>query len=239
MGAAKPGSTFQPQGGVPPQGGKGGVQSPKPTLAPAQGASMPAQGGKGGVQQPGQPPYMPIGLPPAQVPAQGGKAQNPDGTYTGNLGIPPQGGKSQADIDRFNADMAAKRANGGVGLSNMVYGGGGQQPAPVMPAQPQRDLGYGNPPPRVPAQGNKGPITLPPGVEGFPAPQVPPQVQQPGQAVSDQLKALYAAQAGLNASRPQVQQPAPSMPRPVSQVMPRQPTPKPAPLGLAGLRGRR
>jgi hypothetical protein len=42
---------------------------------------------------------------------------------------------------------------------------------------------------------------------------------------------------------PQVQQPAPVMPRPVSQVMPRQPTPKPAPQGLAQiqqmLRGRR
>ena len=42
---------------------------------------------------------------------------------------------------------------------------------------------------------------------------------------------------------PRLQQPAPVMPRPVPQVMPRQPTPRPVPQvmprGLAGLRGRR
>ena len=52
------------QGGVPPQGGKGGVYQPMP------GSTVPPQGGKGGAQQPGQPPYLPTGLPPAQPPIQ-------------------------------------------------------------------------------------------------------------------------------------------------------------------------
>jgi hypothetical protein len=251
-GAAKPGST------LPPQGGKGGVQSPRPTLAPpGQGSTLPPQGGKGGVQ-PGQVPprtlggYSPADIDrlmanqvpaqvqqpaPGQVPAQGGKAQNPDGTRTGTLPgyaqpyvnsmlnqpqVPAQGGKAPLTPEQHAAISAnADPARGlGLNLGDMLYGGGGQQPqvqpqvqqpAPVMPAQPQRDLGYGIPPPRpqvFPAQPQRD--------LGYGIPPPRPQV--------------FPAQ-------PQV------MPRPVPQVMPRQPTPKPAPQvmprGLAGLRGRR
>jgi hypothetical protein len=44
----------------------------------AQSSGVPAQGGKGGVQQPQV-------QQPAQVPAQGGKTPNANGTYTGQL----------------------------------------------------------------------------------------------------------------------------------------------------------
>jgi hypothetical protein len=229
MGAAKPGSTFRPT--VPPQGGKGG------------GRPMPPQGGKGTVQQPGQPqvpmaggkapgvvqpgqsPYTPIGLPPSQVPAQGGKGNMPlpadyqsrygnygfdsglqnylDQQYVGSTRDAGVGYQYDPSTQTFTGGTMAGQYNP-IPLSVMQQAAAGnrdvlnpyfqskfpQQPAPVMPAQPQRDLGYGIPPPR---------------------PQVFP-------------------------AQPQV------MPRPVPQVMPRQPTPKPAPQvmprGLAGLRRR-
>jgi len=151
-GAAKPGST------LPPQGGKGGVQSPRPTLAPAQGASMPAQGGKA---QPSN--TLPAPGQAATVPAQGkGAPSNVPGyaqPYIGALPpqvqqpapgqLPPQGGKSQAQIDQMNADIAARQANNGVGISKMFYAaGGGQQPTTTDFGQPQ-----------VPAQGGKAPLT--------------------------------------------------------------------------------
>ena len=227
--APRPGSTLPPQGGkgggrqptVPAQGGKGTVQQPDQPQVPMAGGKAP------GVVQPGQSPYTPIGLPPSQVPAQGGKAPIPMGGMLGGGNpmqpqVPAQGGKAPLtqeqisalapNIDpirptpqvqqpapgiRFPSDFTPP-APGQTYINPNINPAGFtgtlpprlQQPAPVMPAQPQRDLGYGIPPPR-----------------------------------------------------PQVQQPAPVMPRPVPQVMPRQPTPKPAPQvmprGLAGLRGRR
>lgn len=194
---------------MPAQGGK--AQPTKPTLAPAQGSTLPPQGGKA---QPTN--TLPAPGQAGTVPPQGGKAQNPDGTYTGNLGIPPQGGKSQAEIDKFNADMNARKmgqlptptSQFGLGLGDMLYGGGGQQPTTTTPSNLP---GYAQP--LVPAQGGKSG-----GPGGSP----------------EQLAAL---QAQLDASRPvpQVQQPAPVMPAPQVQ----QPAPAPiAGLGLAALRNK-
>jgi hypothetical protein len=294
MGAPKQGST------LPPQGGKGGVQQP---VRP----QVPAQGGKGGVQQPVQPqsPYtpigaqggkgnmplppgvqMPIGLPPSQVPAQGGfpqrdlgygnppprptvpaqggKAQNPDGTYTGNLGIPPQGGKgtSRQDYDRMMAQVSFAAGTTPPTYEEFVQNRLNPKPMPqVMPQKPG-----------VPAQGGKAPLT-PEQIAAI-APNIDPvrpmpQVQQPAPLGLNLGNMLY----GGGGQQPQVMpqkpgtpapglngvpgnqnpryfgpgKPAPSpaqvMPRPMPQVMPRQPTPKPAPQGLAQiqqmLRGRR
>jgi hypothetical protein len=145
-GAAKP--------GTPAVGGKGAAQPSRPTLAPAQGASIPAQGGKtvgpqntlqpgsqifGGTVTPNTigPNGLPVGgtMPAgytSPIPAQGGKAQNPDGTRTGTLPgyaqpyvndlfsqqaqvqqrapgqVPAQGGKgtSQQDYDRMMAQSS-------------------------------------------------------------------------------------------------------------------------------------
>jgi hypothetical protein len=226
---------------MPPQGGKGTVQQPVQPQVPMAGGKAP------GVVQPGQSPYTPIGLPPSQVPAQGGKAPVPMGGFMGGPGqvqqpgqVPAQGGKGnmplpadyqsrygnygfdsglQNYLDQqyvgstrdagvgYQYDPSTQTFTGGtmagqynpIPLSVMQQAAAGnrdvlnpyfQSKFPQQPA-PQRDLGYGIPPPR---------------------PQVFP-------------------------ARPQV------MPRPVPQVMPRQPTPKPAPQvmprGLAGLRGRR
>lgn len=96
---------------TPAQGGKGVAQTVKPgiTNTPTQPQSpytpIGAQGGKGGVQQPGQPPYMPTGLPPAQVqPAMQPSAFNGPMGVRGNdqppmpvmptQQVPAQGGKA-------------------------------------------------------------------------------------------------------------------------------------------------
>ncbi len=88
--APRPGSTLPPQGGkgggrpMPPQGGKGTVQQPGQPQVPMAGGKAP------GVVQPGQSPYTPIGYPPSQVPAQGGKAPVPMGGMLGGGGNPMQ-----------------------------------------------------------------------------------------------------------------------------------------------------
>jgi hypothetical protein len=249
---------------------------------------------------------------PGQVPAQGGKAQNPDGTYTGTLPgyaqpyvnsmmdqpqvqqrapgqVPAQGGKgtSQQDYDRMMAqssfsgapptyeEFVQNRLNPkpmpqvmpqkpgvpsqlGLNLGSMLYGGGGQQLAPGQVAPTQAEIDRLRPMLTTPMA--QTPSNLPsyaqpayndlmaqkladrPEIQAAYAPQaLPPQVQQSGQAGADQLRALYAAQAGLNASRPQVQQPAPVMPRPAMPRLTRPTMPRPSSIGagLAALRGRR
>jgi hypothetical protein len=143
---------------------------------------------------------MPTGLPPAQV--------------------PPQGGKSQAQIDQINADMAAKRtgqpqvpAQGGKApLTPEQQAALGPYVSParpqVMPMSPQRDLGYGNQlPPEVQAQIN--------------ATRNNPQVSPPQGGFP---------QRDLGYGNPPPR-PAPVMPRPAPVI------PQPVPgLGLAGLR---
>jgi hypothetical protein len=262
--APRPGSTLPPQGGkgggrqptVPAQGGKGTVQQPGQPQVPMAGGKAP------GVVQPGQSPYTPIGLPPSQVPAQGGKAPIPMGGMLGGGNpmqpqVPAQGGKAPLtqeqisalapNIDpvrpmplvqqpapgiRFPSDFTPP-APGQTYINPNINPAGFtgtlpprlQQPAPVMPAQPQRDLGYGNQlPPEVQAQIN--------------ATRNNPQVSPP-QGGFPQRDLGY----GIPPPRPQVIPQPQVMPRPVPQVMPRQPTPKPAPQGLAQiqqmLRGRR
>lgn len=232
--------------GTPAVGGKGAAQPSRPTLAPAQGASMPAQGGKAQptntLPAPGQTstvppqgkgapsnlpdyakPYMPTGLPPAQV--------------------PPQGGKSQAQIDQINADMAAKRT--GQPLVPAQGGkGGGQGANPEQLAALQAALDASRLPPTT---------TTPSNLPGY-APSIGQdlamaQVQQPlGLAGRPEIQAAYAPQTITSADQLRAayaNQPAPVMPRPAPQVMPMQPTPKPAPvpapipgLGLAALRNK-
>ncbi len=168
MGAVKPGQTIQGKG-------TGTVQPSTPTLAPTgQGSTLPPQGGKGGPAGPMTPEKQAsfdqisamlarqpqVQQPaPGQVPAQGGKAQNPDGTRTGTLPgyiqpyvnsmlnqpqVPAQGGKAPLTPEQHAAISAnADPARGlGLNLGDMLYGGGGQQPqvqpqvqqpAPVMP----------------------------------------------------------------------------------------------------------
>jgi len=235
MGAAKPGSTFQPT--VPPQGGKGGGRQP---VQP----QVPAQGGKGGIQQPVQPqsPYtpigaqggkgnmslppgvqMPIGLPPSQVPAQGGKAPVPMGGMLGGGGnpmqpqVPAQGGKAPLTQEQISA------------LAPNI------DPIRPMPLVQQPAPGIRFPSdftPPAPGQTYINPNINPAGFTGT----LPPRLQQP----APQRDLGY----GIPPPRPQVFPAQPQvMPRPVPQVMPRQPTPKPAPQGLAQiqqmLRGRR
>ena len=180
FGAAKPGST------LPPQGGKGGVQPQTPTgyygpirpsmNQPAQvppqggkfpGSSLPPQGGKSQADQDrftaqiiasqNQPPYRPVGNPiqptmqQPQVPPQGGK-------FPGSS-LPPQGGKSQADQDRFTAQIIASQnqpaQGGGLGMGGVA----GKGNAPVQPTVPPQGGKFpGNPiqptiqQPQVPAQ---------------------------------------------------------------------------------------
>jgi translation initiation factor IF-2 len=217
MGAAKPGST------LPPQGGKSGVQQP---IQP----QVPMAGGKAaGAVQPGQPPYLPTGLPPSQpvYPTVGSRL--PDGTLVTQQGV------DQAKI--MNAGKGNAPVQPTVPAQGGKFPGNPMQPTmpqpQVSPPQggfPQRDLGYGNQlPPEVQAQIN--------------ATRSNPQVS-PFQGGFPQRDLGYGNQLpqGMPRPVPQVQQPAPVMPRPVPQVMPRQPTPKPAPQvmprGLAGLRRR-
>jgi hypothetical protein len=238
----------QQPGQVPPQGGKAppppGVQMPI-GLPPSQpgfpqrdfgyGNQLPPQGGKGGapsnVPNYAQP-YVNALTPqvqqlaPGQVPAQGGK------------------GTSQQDYDRFLA--TSKPVAGGSLPSYEQFVQNRLNQPQVMPQKPDIDsyagtkyAGTGGPgapmQPQVPPQGGKAPLTpeqqaaLGPYINNRPMPQVsPPQggfPQQPyfGNTGGPLVKPMpFPAQ-------PQV------MPRPVPQVMPRQPTPKPAPQGLAGL----
>ena len=181
FGAAKPGST------LPPQGGKGGVQPQTPTgyygpirpsmNQPAQvppqggkfpGSSLPPQGGKSQADQDrftaqiiasqNQPPYRPIGNPiqptmqQPQVPPQGGK-------FPGSS-LPPQGGKSQADQDRFNAQIIASQ---GVDQAKIMNAGKGNAPVqPTVPAQGGKFPGNPIQPtmqqPQVPAQPAPAPV---------------------------------------------------------------------------------
>ena len=140
-GQGKGAGAVQPtQPQVPAQGGK--TAAPGTILNPNNPNNVPMAGGKApGVVQPGQSPYTPIGLPPSQVPAQGGKA--------------PLTPEQQADLAPYIDPVRPMPQV--------------QQLAPVMPAQPQRDLGYGIPPPRpqvFPAQ---------PQVMPRPVPQVMPR----------------------------------------------------------------
>jgi hypothetical protein len=237
FGAAKPGST------LPSQGGKGGVQPQTPTGLPSgyngpipgvynpgdyispgmnqpaqvppqggkfPGSSLPPQGGKSQADQDrfnaqiiasqNQPPYRPIGNPiqptmqQPQVPPQGGK-------FPG-YSLPPQGGKSQADQDRFNAQIIASQNQPAQGVDQARALNAGKGNAPVQPT--------------VPPQGGKFP--------GTPMQQT-------------------ALENAIN-TRPMPQvMPRPAMTRP---VMPRPAMPRPTMTrpsligsGLAGLRGRR
>ena len=108
------------------------------------GSTLPPQGGKGGVQQP--------------VPPQGGKGGvRPPNTYPG---MPLTPNPSSPFYFPNGPEASAQALNQGKGqgvpMGGMLGGGGN-------PMQPQRDLGYGNPPPRptVPAQGGKGNMPLP------------------------------------------------------------------------------
>jgi hypothetical protein len=215
MGAPKPGSTFQP---TPPQGGKGG------------GRPMPPQGGKGAVQ-PQRPPNTYPGMP---------LTPNPSSPF-----YFPNGPEASA--------QALNQGKGqGVPMGGMLGGGGN----PMQPGQPTQSLplfnngvndalsgsNYGS---GIPPQGGKAPITLPPGVEGRPIPQVsPPQgIRFPSDFTPPAPGQTYINPninpAGFTGTLPpRLQQPAPVMPRPAPQVMPR-PAPQVMPRGLAGLRGRR
>jgi len=235
-GAAKPGST------LPPQGGKGGVQSPRPTLAPpGQGSTLPPQGGKGGAQ-PGQVPprtlggYSPADIDrlmanqvpaqvqqpaPGQVPAQGGKAQNPDGTRTGTLpGYAQPYVNSMMDQPQVQQPAPGQvPAQGGKG--------GGQSATPEQLAALQAQLDASRLPPTT---------TTPSNLPGY----------APSRGQSATPEQLAALQAQLDASRPvpQVQQPLGLAGRPeiqaaygqpqVQQPLVRQPAPVPG-LGLSSL----
>lgn len=191
MGAAKPGST------LPPQGGKGGVQQPgvqQPGFP--QQSQVPAQGGglgMGGVAGKGNAPVQPT------VPPQGGKGNMPlPANYQsqyGNYGfdsglqnyLDQQNYRSNMDAGTaFQYDPAAQTFTGGtmagqynpIPLSVMQQAAGGnrdvlnpyfQSRFPQQPA-PQRDLGYGNPPPR-------------PQVMPRPVPQVMPRQPTPRPAM--------------------------------------------------------
>jgi hypothetical protein len=132
-----------------PAGGKGVAQPSRPTLAqPGQvstlqpvGATMPAgyNGPIPGVINPGD--YISPGINqpiPPQVPPQGGKF--PGSSLPPQ--VPAQGGKSQADQDRFTAQIIASQNQPQQSqLQQMgqpgqqMYSGLGMplQPAPVMP----------------------------------------------------------------------------------------------------------
>ena len=243
MGAAKPGSTFQPT--VPPQGGKGGGRQP---VQP----QVPAQGGKGGIQQPVQPqsPYtpigaqggkgdmplppgvqMPIGLPPSQVPAQGGKGNMPlPADYQSRYGNYGFDSGLQNYLDQ---QYVGSTRDAGVGYqydpSTQTFTGGtmGGRYNPI-PLSVMQQAAAGNRDVLNPYFQSRFPQTATQPQGGFP---------QRDLGYGNQLP------QGMPRPVPQVQQPAQVMPRPMPQVMPRQPTPKPAPQvmpkGLAGLRGRR
>jgi hypothetical protein len=162
-GVAKPGT---------PAGGKGVAQpqviqslTSTPTITPpAQISTVPAQGGglgMGGVAGKGNAPVQPT------VPAQGGKAQNPDGTYTGTLP-----GYAQPYVNSMIGQPQVQQRD----PQRPMFPG--MELPPVQggfPQQPQADMGTlyqqkiqqytGNPqvlpqqPGQVPAQGGKAPLT--------------------------------------------------------------------------------
>jgi hypothetical protein len=231
---------------MPAQGGKA---QPTNTLpAPGQASTVPPQGSKGGAPS-NLPdyakPYMPTGLPPAQVPGQGkGAAPSNVPNYTQDqmkylqsqidatrptgyppAQVPPQGGKSQAQIDQINADMAAKRtgqplvpAQGGkaplptgvgdafptpqvqkpgldlanLGLSNMLYGGGGQQLAPGQVAPTQAEIDRLRPMLTTPMA--QTPSNLPSYTQPAPVMPTPAPVAKPGIAGIAQKAAQMKAQ---------------------------------------------
>ena len=220
--------------------------------APKQGSTLPPQGGKGGVRptQPGFPQQ------PGQVPPQGGKGA----VQPGQSQVPPQGGKgtSQQDYDRMMAQVSFAPGTTPPTYEEFVQNRLNPKPMPqVMPQKPgvpaqggktpftpEQQAAFGpyinnRPMPQVqqpfnprpyPGQGNDmidlmpygTPDSfgnLPPNFYG----QQPPAQPQVQQRLSDmpQIQAAYG--------QPQV------MPRPVPQVMPRQPTPKPAPMQPQGL----
>ena len=129
---------MKPGSTVPPQGGKGGVQ---PTQPQSPYTPIGAQGGKGGVQQPGRNPLYGTDADP-RAPR----------VYPQQPQVPAQGGKApltpqqQADLAPYIDPIRPM-----------------PQVSPPQGGFPQRDLGYGNPPPRptVPAQGGKGNMPLP------------------------------------------------------------------------------
>jgi len=192
--------------------------------------------GQGTIQPTGyNGPIRPSMNQPAQVPPQGGK-------FPG-YSLPPQGGKSQADQDRFNAQIIASQnqpaQGGGLGMGG-VAGKGNAPVQPTVPAQGGKAPGtLANTPTLTTGRpfdfstviNNIGQPTAPAGLPlGYNGPI--PGVLNPGDYISP----------GMN----QPTQPAPVMPRPVPQVMPRQPTPRPTMTrpsligsGLTGLRGRR
>lgn len=249
MGAPKQGSTLPPQGGkgggrqptVPAQGGKGGVQQPVRPQVPAPGGktaapgtvfnpnnpnNVPMPGGKApGAVQPTQPqvqqPYRPIGLPPGQVPAQGGKG--------GTSNVP---GYAQPYVNALNPQQPQVPAQGGK--------------APLTPEQ-QAALGpYINPvrpmpqvqPPYTPF----GPGSAGPGV--LMQPQVLPQ--QPGQVPAqggkgtsrqdyDRMMAQVSFAPGTTPPTYEEFVQNRLNPKPMPQVMPQKPgTPAP---GLNGVPG--
>jgi hypothetical protein len=175
--APRPGTTFKP---TPPQGGKGG-----------------------GAVQPTQPPYTPIGLPPAQIPAQGGKGNRPlpadyqsqYGNYGFDTGLQNyldnQYIRSTTDMGtNFQYNPTTQTFTGGtmggqynpIPLNVMQQAAGGNQNVlnsyfqprfPQTATQPQRDLGYGN---QLP-QGMPRPVSIQPQRDlGYGNPPPRPQV---------------------------------------------------------------
>jgi len=216
--------------GTPAVGGKGAAQPSRPTLAPpGQGSSVPPQGGKtaapGTILNPNNPnnvpmpggkgagtpsnlpdyakPYMPTGLPPAQV--------------------PPQGGKSQAQIDQINADMAAKRT--GQPLVPAQGGkGGGQSATPEQLAALQAQLDASRLPPTT---------TTPSNLPGY-APSIGQDLAIPRNALNANIPMQDLIQ-GQNT--PMAPSNVPSYAQPLVQKL----APVPAPiagLGLAALRNK-
>jgi len=121
------------------------------------------QGKGAGAVQPTQP----------QVPAQGGKTAAPGTILNPNNpnNVPMPGGKApgvvqpgQSPYTPIGLPPSQVPAQGGKAPVPMGgFMGGPGQVAPPQGGFPQRDLGYGNPPPRptVPAQGGKGNMPLP------------------------------------------------------------------------------
>ena len=127
---------------IPAQGGKFPGNPQQPTTSNIPGYAQPyANALNPQVQQPAMvDPAMVAQIQaaygqPGQVPAQGGKAP-----------LTPQ---QQADLAPYidpvrPLPQVQQPAPLGLNLGDMLYGGGGQQST----GYPQRDLGYGNPPPR-------------------------------------------------------------------------------------------
>ena len=225
MDAPKPGST------LPPQGGKGGVQQP-----------VPPQGGKGGAR-----PTTNSPLQPGATIFNGVVTPNTIGPNGQPVGGTMPGGKAPGAVQpgQPQSPYTPIGAQGGKGrdFGPNVFPGPQPQVLPPQGGFPQQPIG----------PGSAGPGAPPPSyiadkyaeMERMRAGQVPGQIPaQGGKApLTPEQQAAFAPYINPARPMPQVQQPAPVMPRPVSQVMPRQPTPKPAPQGLAQiqqmLRGRR